>query len=109
MARNSIGEESYVADELITARSKKRLRIVNTDAEGRMVMCDLLNEAKDMALNEKNPFLFTIATLTGHVIRAYGDNYTVGLFWKVCWCIKQNLIINISRVLCAMVQLKHFK
>ena len=80
LARNSIGEESYVADELITARSKKRLRIVNTDAEGRMVMCDLLNEAKDMALNEKNPFLFTIATLTGHVIRAYGDNYTVGLF-----------------------------
>ena len=39
------------------------------DAEGRMVMVDLLNEAKDIALNEVNPHLFTIATLTGHVIR----------------------------------------
>ena len=26
---------------------------------------------------EVNPHLFTIATLTGHVIRAYSDQYTV--------------------------------
>ncbi len=77
LARNSVGEESYVADEIITARSNMRVRIGNTDAEGRMVMADLLCEAKEQALNETNPFLFTIATLTGHVIRAYGDKYTV--------------------------------
>jgi len=76
MARNSIGEESYVADEIITARSGRRVRVGNTDAEGRMVMADLLCEAKEQALNETNPHLFTIATLTGHVIRAYGPNYT---------------------------------
>ena len=46
MARNSIGEESFVADEIITARSGKRVRIGNTDAEGRLVMADLLCEAK---------------------------------------------------------------
>jgi leucyl aminopeptidase len=69
MARNSIGEDCYVADEIITARSGKRVRIGNTDAEGRMVMADLLCEAKEKALNEVNPHLFTIATLTGHVIR----------------------------------------
>ena len=69
MARNSIGEESYVADEIITARSGQRIRVGNTDAEGRMVMADLLCEAKDMALNSVKPRLFTIATLTGHVIR----------------------------------------
>lgn len=69
--------ECYVADEIITARSQKRVRIGNTDAEGRMVMADLLCEAKENALNETNPHLFTIATLTGHVIRAYGPNYTV--------------------------------
>ena len=42
-----------------------------------MVMVDVLSEAKDAALKEVNPHLFTIATLTGHVIRAYGPDYTV--------------------------------
>jgi hypothetical protein len=42
-----------------------------------MVMVDPLCEAKEIALNEVNPILFTIATLTGHVIRAYGEDYTV--------------------------------
>lgn len=77
LTRNSIGEECYVADEIITARSKKRVRVGNTDAEGRMAMADALCEAKEMAVSETNPQLFTIATLTGHVIRAYGENYTV--------------------------------
>jgi hypothetical protein len=51
----------------------------NTDAEGRMAMVDPLCEAKEIALNEVNPFLFTVATLTGHVIRAYGEDYTVNM------------------------------
>lgn len=76
MARNSIGEECYVADEIITTRAQKRVRVGNTDAEGRMVMVDNLCEAKEMALNAVNPHIFTIATLTGHVIRAYGPDYT---------------------------------
>ena len=42
-------------------------------------MVDLLCEAKENALNEVNPQLFTIATLTGHVIRAYGPNYSAVL------------------------------
>jgi leucyl aminopeptidase len=76
MVRNSIGPEAYVADELLTSRAGVRIRIGNTDAEGRMIMCDVLCEMKEKALSEVNPRLFTIATLTGHVIRAYGDAYT---------------------------------
>lgn len=71
--------ECYVADELITSRANVRVRVGNTDAEGRMAMADSLCEAKEIAANEVNPQLFTIATLTGHVIRAYGDQYTVSL------------------------------
>ena len=41
-----------------------------------MVMVDLLCQAKENALKEVNPQLYTIATLTGHVIRAYGPDYT---------------------------------
>ncbi|CAL8105831.1 unnamed protein product [Calicophoron daubneyi] len=70
--RNSFGANAYVSDEIIISRAGQRVRVGNTDAEGRMVMADLLCEAKEKALDEKNPFLFTMATLTGHVVRAYG-------------------------------------
>lgn len=76
MVRNSIGSESYVSDEIIMSRAGKRVLIGNTDAEGRMVMADLLCLMKEKALHEVNPKIFTIATLTGHVIRAYSDQYT---------------------------------
>ena len=40
--RNSVGVDSYVADEVIVSRNKLRVRIGNTDAEGRMIMGDAL-------------------------------------------------------------------
>jgi leucyl aminopeptidase len=76
MVRNSIGSECYVSDEIITSRAGVRIRIGNTDAEGRMVMADLLCLMKEKSAAEVNPLLFTIATLTGHVIRAFGPEYT---------------------------------
>jgi leucyl aminopeptidase len=79
MVRNSVGSESYVSDEIITSRAGVRVRIGNTDAEGRMVMADVLCHMKEKAASEVNPLLFTIATLTGHVIRAFGPDYTAVL------------------------------
>jgi leucyl aminopeptidase len=79
VARNNCGEEGYTADEIITTRAGLRIRVGNTDAEGRMVMADPLCYIKELALNEVNPQLFTMATLTGHVIRAYGENYTAAI------------------------------
>ncbi|XP_027007319.1 putative aminopeptidase W07G4.4 isoform X2 [Tachysurus fulvidraco] len=77
MVRNSVGSDCYVADELIVSRAGRRVRVGNTDAEGRMVMVDLLCEMKEKAVNEVSPHLFTIATLTGHAIRAMGPNYSI--------------------------------
>lgn len=77
MCRNSVGSECYVADELITSRAGVRVRVGNTDAEGRMAMVDLLCHAKEMALTAVNPHLMTIATLTGHAIIAVGTKYTI--------------------------------
>ena len=75
MVRNSIGPDSYVADELITARSGVRVRVGNTDAEGRMAMVDLLCYIKEKMIKEDhpNPQIFTIATLTGHACLATGE------------------------------------
>lgn len=39
--------ESYVSDELIVSRAGVRVRIGNTDAEGRMVMADVLCRMKE--------------------------------------------------------------
>ena len=42
LVRNSVGADSYVADEVIVSRNKLRVRVGNTDAEGRMIMGDVL-------------------------------------------------------------------
>ena len=72
--RNSIGSNAYVSDEVIKSRAGQRVRVGNTDAEGRMVMADLLAHMKERALatNPSRARLFTCATLTGHVARTYG-------------------------------------
>jgi leucyl aminopeptidase len=72
LVRNSIGEEAFVSDEIIRARSGARVRIGNTDAEGRLVLADLLARAKEIAAHAEQAQIFSIATLTGHVYRAYG-------------------------------------
>eukprot|EP00117_Sycon_ciliatum_P050502 scpid56700/ scgid35639/ Putative aminopeptidase W07G4.4 len=75
--RNSVGADSYVADEIITSRAGVRVRVGNTDAEGRMAMTDALAQMKERALKETNPFLMTIATLTGHAVKAVGAGYSI--------------------------------
>jgi leucyl aminopeptidase len=72
LVRNSIGEDAYVSDEIIRARSGVRVRIGNTDAEGRLVLADLLSAAKEITAGEPDPVILSLATLTGHVYRAFG-------------------------------------
>jgi len=79
MVRNSVGPESYTCDEILTARSGRRVRVVNTDAEGRMAMLDPLCELREVALKETNPHLFTIATLTGHAWLTVGQGYSIAM------------------------------
>ncbi|BCV62151.1 leucyl aminopeptidase family protein [Shewanella algae] len=73
LVRNSIGSEAFVTDEIITAHSGVRVRIGNTDAEGRLVLADLLSHLRLKAQGSAAPELFSVATLTGHVVRAYGS------------------------------------
>ena len=48
VVRNSIGSDCFVPDEIITSREGVRVRIGNTDAEGRLAMGDLLSEMKEL-------------------------------------------------------------
>lgn len=70
--RNSIGAEAFVPDEIITGHAGKRVRVGNTDAEGRMVLADILSHLREEAKSATNPEMFSIATLTGHAAIAFG-------------------------------------
>ena len=78
VVRNSIGAECYVSDEIIRSHGGARVRVGNTDAEGRMVLADLLSHLRIRALGENGPRIFSVATLTGHAVRAAGQ-YSIAL------------------------------
>ena len=70
--RNSIGADSFVTDEIVTSHAGVRVRIGNTDAEGRLVLADLLSHLREYALETPKPSLYSVATLTGHAALAMG-------------------------------------
>jgi leucyl aminopeptidase len=78
VVRNSIGAEAFVADEIIRSHAGVRVRIGNTDAEGRLVMADCLSHLRVLAAEVPNPQLFTLATLTGHAQLAVGP-YSIAM------------------------------
>ena len=78
VVRNSIGADAYVADEIITSHAGVRVRVGNTDAEGRMVLADLLSHLRTRAKKETRPHLLSVATLTGHAYKSAGP-YSIAL------------------------------
>jgi leucyl aminopeptidase len=78
VVRNSIGSDAFVSDEIVTSHAGCRVRIGNTDAEGRLVLADLLSHLRLEAAKCDAPRLFSVATLTGHAGRAVGP-YNIAL------------------------------
>lgn len=75
-AENMPGGNATRPGDVITTFSGKTVEIHNTDAEGRLVLCDALAYAQD----EWNPaVILDFATLTGACVIALGD-YGAGLF-----------------------------
>jgi leucyl aminopeptidase len=78
VVRNSIGSDAFVSDEIIPSHAGCRVRIGNTDAEGRLVLADLLSHLRLDAAKAEAPHLLSVATLTGHAGRAVGP-YNIAL------------------------------
>ena len=72
---NMIGGNAYKPDDVLFSRSGKTIEVRNTDAEGRLVLADVLSYAQDTI---KADYLFDYATLTGACVVALGP-YTTGL------------------------------
>ncbi len=68
--------------DVVRAKNGLTIEVLNTDAEGRLVLCDCLSHAIDCGAER----LVDIATLTGGIITTFGSYYA-GLFGTDdAWC-----------------------
>lgn len=68
-AENAVDANSYRPGDVINSYSGKTIEIIDTDAEGRLVLADGIS----YAIKKFNPeYLIDLATLTGSVVRTFG-------------------------------------
>lgn len=72
---NMVSGEAFKPDDVITSLSGKTIEVLNTDAEGRLVLADAVTYAKQAGAD----YLIDVATLTGGVIVALGKDKTGAL------------------------------
>ena len=72
---NMISGHAFKPDDVITSMSGKTIEILNTDAEGRLVLADCVSYAKQLGATR----IVDVATLTGGVIVALGKDKTGAL------------------------------
>ena len=66
---NRPGERAYVPGDVVTMHSGKTVEVLNTDAEGRMILADALSYAQSFYPE----LVMDIATLTGAAVIALGE------------------------------------
>ena len=82
LVENMTGGAAMKLGDVLTARSGKTIEVLNTDAEGRLVLADVLN----VALDHKPSRIVDLATLTGACVVALGTE-TAGAFTNdQAWC-----------------------
>lgn len=69
MTDNAVNEFATMPDSIVTARNGMTVEILNTDAEGRLVLADAFDYACDL----KPHYLIDAATLTGACLVALGS------------------------------------
>jgi leucyl aminopeptidase len=72
---NAVGGGAFRPGDILTAMNGKTIEVINTDAEGRLVLADALAYARQLGATH----LLDLATLTGAMERAMGDFYA-GVF-----------------------------
>ena len=82
LVENMVSGNSYRLGDVLTSRNGKTIEVLNTDAEGRLVLADVL----DVTLGLKPQHVVDLATLTGACCVALGLDI-VGLFTNdQTWC-----------------------
>jgi leucyl aminopeptidase len=68
-AENMPGQYAYKPGDIVTFKNKKTVEVVDTDAEGRLLLADALI----MAAEEKPDCIVEMSTLCGSIVNALGD------------------------------------
>lgn len=71
-AENMPGGTAYKPEDIVTSMSGQTIEVLNTDAEGRLILCDALTYCERF----KPEVVIDIATLTGAVVIALGFHAT---------------------------------
>ena len=66
---NSVSSKSFLPSDVITSYSGHSIEIIDTDAEGRLILADAISY---MLKNYKPDYLIDIATLTGSSVGTFG-------------------------------------
>ncbi|MEY3182305.1 MAG: putative cytosol aminopeptidase [Pseudomonadota bacterium] len=74
-AENMVSGSAYRPDDILTSMSGQTIEVLNTDAEGRLILCDALTYAERF----HPAYVIDLATLTGACVVALGKQAT-GLF-----------------------------
>jgi len=69
---NRIGQHAIVPDDILTSAKGLTVEIISTDAEGRLTLADAIWFAQQKNAKE----IIDIATLTGAIVSALGDEFT---------------------------------
>lgn len=76
ICENSVSAHAFKPGDIIKSYSGKTIEIINTDAEGRLILADALSY---LVSNYQLDYLVDLATLTGACVRALGY-HAAGLF-----------------------------
>ena len=76
LVENAVDGKAQRPGDIVTTMSGQTIEIINTDAEGRLVLADVLHYVNKRF---KPKFMIDLATLTGAIIVALGQEYA-GLF-----------------------------
>lgn len=72
LAENMPSDRSYRPSDILTSHSGKTIEVLNTDAEGRLVLADVLSYVQDTYAPHT---IVDLATLTGAMMVALGQEY----------------------------------
>lgn len=82
LVENMTGGSAMKLGDVLTARSGTTIEVLNTDAEGRLVLADVL----DYAVSRGADYIVDLATLTGACVVALGEDVVGAMSNNQSWC-----------------------
>lgn len=82
LVENMPGASAFKLGDILTARNGVTIEVLNTDAEGRLVLADVLSYAVDAGVDR----IVDLATLTGACVVALGEDVSGAFTNDQSWC-----------------------